>query len=52
MAEKKSTYDLLIDFYKYGFVIIKNVPTEDKYLLKFVNSIGPVKIQILENILM
>jgi len=44
MSEKKSMYDLLIDFYKYGFVIIKNVPTEDKYLLKFVNSIGPVKI--------
>ena len=43
MAEKKSMYDLLIGFYKYGFVIIKNVPTEDKYLLKFVNSIGPVK---------
>ena len=43
MSEKKSMYDLLIDFYKYGFVIIKNVPTEDKYLLKFVNSIGPVK---------
>ncbi len=44
MAEKKSMYELLIDFYKYGFVIIKNVPTKDKYLLKFVNSIGPVKI--------
>ena len=43
MAEKKSMYDLLINFYKYGFVIIKNVPTENKYLLKFVNSIGPVK---------
>ncbi|MGA0120272.1 MAG: TauD/TfdA family dioxygenase [Methylophilaceae bacterium] len=44
MAEKKSMYDLLIDFYKFGFVIIKNVPTEDKYLLKFVNSIGPIKV--------
>ena len=29
MAEKKSMYDLLINFYKYGFVIIKNVPTEN-----------------------
>ena len=25
-------------------MIIKNVPTENKYLLKFVNSIGPVKV--------
>ena len=44
MVDKKSMYNLLMDFYKYGFVIIKNVPIEDKYLLKFVNSIGPVKV--------
>ncbi len=44
MSEKESMYNLLVDFYKYGFVIIKDVPTKDKYLLKFVNSIGPVKI--------
>ena len=44
MVEQESMYNLLIDFYKYGFVIIKNVPTESKYLLKFVNSIGPVKV--------
>ena len=44
MVEKESMYHLLMNFYKYGFVIIKNVPTEDKYLLKFVNSIGPVKV--------
>jgi len=44
MANKKSMYDLLINFYKYGFIIIKNAPIENKFLLKFVNSIGPVKI--------
>ena len=44
MVEKESMYNLLMNFYKYGFVIIKNVPTESKYLLKFVNSIGPVKV--------
>ena len=44
MANKKSMYDLLMNFYKYGFVIIKNTPIENKFLLKFVNSIGPVKI--------
>ena len=31
MVEKESMYNLLMDFYKYGFVIIKNVPTESKY---------------------
>ncbi len=44
MVEKESMYKLLKGFYKYGFVIIKNVPTKDQYLLKFVNSIGPVKV--------
>ena len=44
MVEKESMYRLLEDFYKYGFIIIKNVPTKDQYLLKFVNSIGPVKV--------
>ncbi len=44
MVEKESMYRLLKDFYKYGFIIIKNVPTKDQYLLKFVNSIGPVKV--------
>ncbi len=44
MVEKESMYKLLEDFYKYGFVIIKNVPTKDQYLLKFVSSIGPVKV--------
>ncbi len=44
MSEKESMYNLLTEFYKYGFVIIKNVPTKNKYLLEFVKSIGPVKI--------
>jgi gamma-butyrobetaine dioxygenase len=44
MVENESMYRLLEDFYKYGFIIVKNVPTKDQYLLKFVSSIGPVKI--------
>ena len=44
MVEKESMYRLLEDFYKYGFIILKNVPTKDQYLLKFVRSIGPVKV--------
>ena len=36
-------YDLLFSFYEYGFVIIKNVPTENNYIVKFANSIGSVR---------
>ena len=36
-------YELLASFYKYGFVILKNVPTHDNYLIKFANSVGSVR---------
>ena len=36
-------YNLLQDFYKFGFVIFKKVPTEDNFVLKFANSIGTVR---------
>jgi len=41
--ETKLMYDLLQDFYKYGFVIFKNVPTDENYILKFANSVGTVR---------
>ena len=41
--ESKEMYDLLVSFYEYGFVIIKNVPTENNYIVKFANSIGSVR---------
>ncbi len=41
--ESKEMYDLLVSFYQYGFVIIKNVPTENNYIVKFANSIGSVR---------
>ena len=41
--DSKEMLDLLISFYKYGFVIIKNVPTNDNFLVKFGNMIGSVK---------
>jgi len=41
--ESKEMYDLLISFYKYGFVIIKNVPTDNNFIVKFANSIGSVR---------
>ena len=41
--ESKEMYDMLVSFYKYGFVIIKNVPTKNNFLINFGNSIGSVK---------
>ena len=41
--ENKSMFDALIKFYQYGFVIFKNVPTENNFLVKFANSIGSIR---------
>tara|TARA_B100001173_G_scaffold285071_1_gene271781 strand:+ start:507 stop:1610 length:1104 start_codon:yes stop_codon:yes gene_type:complete len=41
--ESKEMYDLLVSFYKYGFVVIKNIPTNDNFIVKFANSIGSVR---------
>jgi len=41
--ESKEMYNLLVSFYKYGFVIIKNIPTHDNFIVKFANSIGSVR---------
>jgi gamma-butyrobetaine dioxygenase len=41
--EKEEMYNALISFYKYGFVIFKDVPTKDNFLINFANSIGSVR---------
>ena len=41
--ESKEMHDLLISFYQYGFVIIKNIPTDNNFIVKFANSIGSVR---------
>ena len=41
--ESKEMYDLLKSFYKYGFVIVKNVPTKNDYIVDFANSIGSIR---------
>ena len=41
--ETKEMYELLVSFYKYGFVIIKNIPTTNNFIVKFANSIGSVR---------
>ena len=35
ISETKEMYDLLVSFYQYGFVIIKNVPTQDNFIINF-----------------
>ena len=40
---EKVMYDALIDFYKFGFVIFKNVPTKDNFITKFANSVGSIR---------
>ena len=41
--ESREMYDLLVSFYKYGFVVIKNIPNNDNFIVKFANSIGSVR---------
>ncbi len=41
--EEKIMYKALINFYEYGFVIFKNVPTEKNYIINFANSIGSIR---------
>ncbi len=38
--ESKEMYDLLVSFYEFGFVVIKNVPTENNYIVKFARARG------------
>ncbi len=43
MFDTINMYNLLQNFYKFGFVIIKNTPTDENFLVKFANSIGTVR---------
>ena len=42
-ADSNEMLNLLINFYKYGFVVIQDVPTNNNFLVKFGNMIGSVK---------
>ena len=41
--EEQEMYKALINFYKYGFVIFKKVPTKDNFIVNFANSIGSIR---------
>ena len=43
LFEEKEMYEALINFYEYGFVIFKNVPTENNFIVDFANSIGSIR---------
>ena len=36
-------YKALINFYEYGFVIFKKVPTQNNFIVNFANSIGSIR---------
>ena len=41
--ESKEMHDLLVSFYKYGFVLVKKTPRDKNFLINFANSIGVVR---------
>ena len=41
--EGKEMYEMLKYFYKYGFVIVRKVPTKNNYIVQFANSIGSIR---------
>ncbi len=41
--DHEDMYQALLSFYKYGFVIFKNVPTKNNYIVDFANSIGSIR---------
>ena len=43
LFEGKEMYKALVNFYQYGFVIFKKVPTKNNFIVKFANSIGSVR---------
>ena len=41
--EERKMYEALINFYKFGFVIFKKVPTKNNFIVQFANSIGSIR---------
>tara|TARA_B100000401_G_C52802414_1_gene719299 strand:+ start:717 stop:1817 length:1101 start_codon:yes stop_codon:yes gene_type:complete len=41
--ESEEMYQALNSFYKFGFVIFKNVPIQNNYIVEFANSIGSIR---------
>ncbi len=43
LFEDEKMLEALNNFYQYGFVIFKNVPTKDNFIVNFANSIGSIR---------
>ena len=43
LFESNEMYKALINFYQYGFVIFKKVPTKNNFIINFANSIGSIR---------
>ena len=43
LFEDKKMYEALINFYQYGFIIFKDVPTKNNFIVNFANSIGSIR---------
>ena len=43
LFEDEKMLKALNNFYQYGFVIFKNVPTKDNFIVNFANSIGSIR---------
>ena len=41
--EDEEMYNALVNFYQYGFVIFKKVPTKNNFIVNFANSIGSIR---------
>ena len=41
--EEEEMFEALVNFYKYGFVIFKKVPTKNNFIVNFANSIGSIR---------
>ena len=41
--EEEDMYRALINFYQYGFVIFKKVPTKNNFIVNFANSVGSIR---------
>ena len=50
--EQQEMYNALVNFYKYGFVIFKKVPTKNNFIINFANLLEVFEEQTLENFLM
>ncbi len=43
LFENEEMYKALVNFYQYGFVIFKKVPTKNNFIVNFANSIGSIR---------